>query len=283
LDVTARNLADAWREQGRATIVDNRAGAAGRIASGQLKREKADGSVLLCTHTSAMTIYPSVYAKLGYDPVADFKPVSSLVNATCAFAVSKVVPDSVKTLTDYVRWVKANPQLAMFASPAAGSAAHFLGFRFDQSAGLKLSHVPYKGSAPAMQDLLGAQIAAYMGFVADFMQYAGNDKLRILGVTGDKRSRFMPGVPTFAEQGFPDVVGSESYGLFLPPGASDAVTAELGDAARRAASSPALVASFDKLGLEVVSSTPAAYVQRIAQERERWTPIVVASGFRIED
>jgi len=284
LDVTARRVGDAWREQGRAYIVDNRAGAAGRVANGQLKREKADGSVVLCTHTSALTIYPHVYGKLGYDAVADFKPVSPIASVTCAFAVSAAaVPASVTTLDAYVRWIKANPQAANFASPAAGSMAHFLGYRLDQAAGLKLTHVPYRGSAPAMQDLLGGQIPAYMGFVADFLPYLDSGKVRILAVTSEKRSRFMPGVPTCAEQGLPQVTGTESYGLFLPPQASDALVTELGEATRQAARNPSLVAGFEKLGLEPVSSTPAAYAQQIARDSEHWRPIVAASGFRSEE
>jgi tripartite-type tricarboxylate transporter receptor subunit TctC len=283
LDVTARRLADAWREQGRAYIVDNRPGAAGRIANGQLKREKADGSTVLVTHTSAMSIYPHVYAKLGYDPSTDLKPVSPIASVTCAFAVGSAVPDAVTTVESYVRWLKATPQAANYASPAAGSMAHFLGYQFDRAAGLRLTHVPYRGSAPAMQDLLGGQIPAYMGFVADFLQHEGSGKLRILAVTSDKRSRFLPAVPSFAEQGFGSVRGSESYGLFLPPQAPDALGAELGEAPRLASRQPGLVAGFDKLGLEPVSSTPAAYAQAIARDSEFWRPIVAASGFRSED
>lgn len=284
LDVTARRVGDAWREQGRVCIVDNRAGASGRVANGQLKREKADGSVVLCTHTSALTIYPHVYTRLGYDAVADFRPVSPIASVTCAFAVSAAaVPTSVTTIDAYVKWIRANPQAANFASPAAGSMAHFLGYRLDQAAGLKLTHVPYRGSAPAMQDLLGGQVPAYMGFVADFLQYQDNGKLRILAVTSEQRSRFLPAVPTFAEQGLAQVTGAESYGLFLPPQASDALVAELSEGTRRAARSASLVAGFDKMGLEPVWSTPAAYVQQIARESEHWRPIVAASGFRSEE
>jgi hypothetical protein len=112
LDTTARQLTEAWRKQGRQYIVDNRAGAAGRIANSQLKREKPDASTLLCTHASALTIYPHVYTRLQYDPVADFLPVSPLVAATCAFAVSSAVPATVRNLEDYVAWVRRSPQAA---------------------------------------------------------------------------------------------------------------------------------------------------------------------------
>lgn len=283
LDATARQLAEAWRKQGRSYLVDNRVGAAGRVASSQLKRERPDGSVLLCTQTSALTIYPHVYARLTYDAVTDFIPVSPLVAATCALAVSSAVPPSVKTLQDYAAWVRQTPAGAMYASPAAGSVAHFLGFQLSEAAGLKLQHVAYRGSAPAMQDLVGAQIPAYMGFVADFLPYLAQGKLRILGVSGEKRSRFMPAVPTFAEQGFPAIKGLEMYGLFAPPGTPEATVRALHEAIVAASKDPALLAGFEQIGLETHTMAPAEFARQIQREREAWGPVVRASGFRSEE
>ena len=283
LDQTARRLADVWRSQGKMYVVDNRPGAAGRIANAQLKRERVDGSVMLCTHTSALTIYPHVYTKLGYDAAADLLPVAPVAAATCAFAISSAVPDNVKTLADYVRWAKANSAGNSYASPAAGSLAHFLGYRFDQAAGLKFVHVPYRGSAPAMQDLLGGQIPAYMGFVADFMQYAGTGKLRMLAVSAERRSRFMGQVPTFAEQGYGTVVGTETYGLFVPPQTNDAAVAALSAAAHSAHMDSTLVGGLEQTGLETLFMSPTEYSQLIAREREAWRPVVAASGFKSEE
>ena len=283
LDATARRLADAWRQQGPVYIVDNRAGAAGRVANAQLKREKSDGSVMLCTHSSALTIYPHVYTKLAYDPVKDFTPVTPVASAVCAFAVSSAVPASVKTLADFARWAKASPQGAMYASPAAGSVAHFLGFRFSQAAGVALQHVPYRGSAPALQDLLGGQVASYFGFVGDFLPYLDSGKLRILGTAAERRSRFLRDVPTFAEQAFADVKGAETYGLFLPPQASETTIAALYEAAKSASGDAAVKAGFDQLGMEQVTMAPRDYLAWLASERENWRPIVQASGFKSED
>jgi tripartite-type tricarboxylate transporter receptor subunit TctC len=283
LDNTARRLADVWRQQGRVYIVDNRAGAAGRLANGQLKREKPDGSIVLCTHSSALTIYPHVYPKLAYDPIRDFAPVTPVASAVCALAVSSMVPASVKTLADFVRWAKATPQSAMYASPAAGSVAHFLGFRFAQAAGFTLQHVPYRGSAPALQDLLGGQIASYFGFVGDFLPYMGDGRLRILGTAGDRRSPFMRDVPSFAEQGFASVKGAETYGLFLPPRASEGTVSALYDAVKAASRDAAVKAGFDQLGMDQITMSPREYVAWIASERETWQPIVKASGFTSED
>lgn len=283
LDTTARHLAEAWRKQGRTYIVDNRAGAAGRIANSQLKRERPDASVLLCTHTSALTIYPHVYTRLMYDAATDFVPVSPLVAATCAFAVSSAVPASVKTLENYVSWVRSTPRGAMYASPAAGSLAHFLGYQLSEASSLNLQHIGYRGSAPAMQDLVGGQIPAYFGFVADFLPYMQQGKIRILGVAGEKRSAFMPGIPTFIEQGFPKIRGGETYGIFAPPGTPEATIKSLYEAMVGASKDAALRAAFEQVGLETYTLPPLEYARLIQRERESWGPVVRASGFRSEE
>jgi tripartite-type tricarboxylate transporter receptor subunit TctC len=283
LDATARQLAEAWRRQGRHYLVDNRSGAAGRIASSQLKRERPDASALLCTQTSALTIYPHVYTRLMYDPVADFVPISPVVAATCALAISSAVPAQVRTLDDYLAWLRVTPQAATYASPAAGSMAHFTGHQLSEAAKVKLQHVGYRGSAPAMQDLLGGQIPAYLGFVADFLPYLQQAKVRILAVTGDKRSRFLPGVATFAEQGFAQLRGIETYGLFAPPGTPEASVRAIHQAIVEASKDPALLAAFEQVGLETFTLAPREYVALIQRDRESWGPVVRASGFRSEE
>jgi tripartite-type tricarboxylate transporter receptor subunit TctC len=283
LDTTARQLAEAWRKQGRQYIVDNRAGAAGRIANSQLKRERADGSTLLCTHASALTIYPHVYSRLMYDPARDLVPVSPMVAATCAFAVSNAAPASVRDVPSYVEWVRRVPASATYASPAAGSFAHFLGYQLSEAGGLKLQHIGYRGSAPAMQDLIGGQIPAYLGFVADFLPYLQQGKLRILGVSAEKRSPFLPNVPTFIEQGFAKVRGVENYGVFAPPGTPESTVAALHASMVAAGKDPALRTAFERVGLETLTLAPGEYAQQLQREREFWAPVVRASGFRSED
>jgi tripartite-type tricarboxylate transporter receptor subunit TctC len=283
LDQTARRLTESWRTQGRSYIVDNRPGAAGRIASAQLKRERADGSVVLCTHTSAMTIYPHVYTSLSYDPTRDLRPVASLASATCVLAISAAVPVEVKTLGDYVRWLKANEAGRTYASPAAGSLAQFLGYRFSQAAGVTLTHVAYRGSAPVVQDLLGAQIPAYIGFVGDFLQYLNSGKIRLLAVTSERRSRFLKDIPTFAEQGFGTVLGVESYGIYAPVSTPEATVATLAAATQAASRDKTLISGLEQIGLEAAYLGSAEYAQLIARERERWKPVVAASGFKADE
>lgn len=283
LDTTARQLAEAWRKQGRSYIVDNRVGAAGRIASSQLKRERPESGTLLCTQTSAFTIYPHVYARLLYDPVADFVPVSPLVAATCALGISSAVPARVRTLEDYLAWARSTPQGTTYASPAAGSMAHFTGHQLNEAAKVRLQHIAYRGSAPAMQDLLGGQIPAYLGFVADFLPYLQQGRIRIVAVTGEKRSRFLPAVPTFVEQGFPELRGIETYGIFAPPGTAEPAVKGLHESMEVASKDPALRAAFEQVGLETFTMAPKDYAGLIQREREAWGPVVRASGFRSEE
>ncbi|MDR6539383.1 tripartite tricarboxylate transporter substrate-binding protein [Variovorax soli] len=283
LDQTARRLAESWRTQNRPFLVDNRPGAAGRIASAQMKRERADGSVVLCTHTSAMTIYPHVYTRLAYDPDKDLRPVANLASATCVLAISTAVPPEVRTLADYARWLKSNEAARTYASPAAGSLAQFLGYRFSQAAGVGLTHVAYRGSAPAMQDLLGGQVPAYIGFAGDFLQYLGSGKLRLLAVSSDRRSRFLPNVPSFAEQGFGSVTGLESYGVFVPAATPDSTVAALAAATQAAARDKTLIAGLEQIGLEPAYAGSGDYARLIATEREHWKPIVAASGFKADE
>jgi len=134
-----------------------------------------------------------------------------------------------------------------------------------------------------MQDLLGGQIAAYFGFVADFLPYMQSGKLRILAVNGDKRSRFMPTIPTFKEQGFGAMKGTETYGLFAPPGTPQSAVQAIYEAVLSAAKDEALVTGFEQVGLEPFTLPPAEYVRLIHEERQAWGPVVQASGFRSED
>jgi tripartite-type tricarboxylate transporter receptor subunit TctC len=179
--------------------------------------------------------------------------------------------------------VRQAPQSASFASPAAGSVAHFLGYQFSEGTGLKLQHVGYRGSAPAMQDLIGGQLPAYLGFVADFLPYLQQGRIRILGVTTEKRSRFLPEVATFGEQGFANIRGSELYGIFAPPGTPEATTQALYESIVAASKDPALRASLEQVGLEPCTMAPREFAQLIQRERTAWEPVVRASGFRSEE
>lgn len=284
IDTVSRRLADAWRARtGKTFIVDNRPGAAGRVAIERMKREPADGSAILCSPGAMMTIYPHVYKRLSYDPAMDVLPVSPICVFGAAFAVSSMVPAVVTNVDQFIVWAKANPNVAAYASPAAGSMLHFLGDKFQRAAGLKLTHVPYKGSAPAMQDILGGQIPSIMSLLGDFLPYVADARVRVIAVSGEKRSRFMPSVPTFAEQGFRDIVGSDSFGLFLPARTPQPIVDHYAGLAKAALEDSGVRSGLELIGMEPVSSDSESYRKLLAAEREAWRSVVLASGFSVDE
>ena len=259
------------------------AGAAGRIANAQLKRERADGSVVLCTHTSAMTIYPHVYANLSYDPAKDVRPVASLASATCVLAISTALPAEIKTLADYVRWLKANDTGRTYASPAAGSLAQFLGYRFSQAAGVPLTHVALSrlragDAGPARRTGPGLP-RIRRRFPAVPRQRQGPSSGR------DGRAAFeVPqGRSHFAEQGFGTVVGRGKLRRLRAgfDARSDGGGAGRGDPG--GSRDKALVGGLEQIGLEAAYLGSAEYAQLITTERERWKPVVAASGFKADE
>jgi len=283
-DSVARLLADQLRgSYAPSTLVDNKAGAGGRLGAQAVKAGDADGSTLLVTPASILTIYPHVYKKLGYDTLADFTPVSSAAKVTFAFSVSAGVPASVKTLADYVAWARANPKDANFGSAAAGATPHFVGTMLGRAAGLALNHVPYKGGAPLVSDLLGGQIQAGVNVLPEVLQHAAAGKIRILAVSGARRSRFLPAVPTFAEAGFKDVEAEEYFAVFVPARTPAPIVARLNAAVRAALQAKPVVAGLEKMSFDVEGESPAEFAAIVKKELERWGPIVKASGFSSED
>lgn len=284
VDTTARRFADFGRGKLAETVlVEQKVGAGGRIAIAALKDAAPDGQTLLLSPSSMFTIYPHAYRKLAYNPAADAIAVAPLALSTCGFGVGPMVPATVKTLAQFADWAKANPDKAAYASPAAGAMPHFLGNQFEQAAGLKLTHAPYRGAAPGMQDLMGGQIASGCFSIGDFLPHLASGRVRLLGVTDKARSRFAPDVPTFEEQGFKGIVGVESYGLFVPAKTPQAVVDKLAEVARNAVREPGVVEALGKLGFEPLGLAPADYARRLAAEREYWGPVVKASGFSSDD
>lgn len=284
VDITARRIADSWRQRkGEAFTIDNRSGAGGQLAVLALKASAPDGSALLMTPASIMTIYPHVYRKIQYDAARDVVPVTSVCNFTVGFAIGPMVPGEVQTLAQYLAWAKANPQQAAYASPAAGAGPHFVGTLLAKSSGLPLLHVPYRGATPGLQDLLGGQIASGMFVLGDYLPHLASGKLRLLAVSSTERSRFAPQVPTFAELGHREVSSVESYGLFLPAGASAQVVDRIHDLASNALQDPAVIEGMARIGFEPALSTRGAYPAQLSRERARWAQVVKESGFSIDE
>jgi tripartite-type tricarboxylate transporter receptor subunit TctC len=283
-DAVSRRVAEKLQAGGYAKValVDNKPGAGGRLAVEELRRSPNDGSVLLLTPAAMITLYPHVYTKLGYT-INDVTPVSTACRVAFGFGVGPAVPDSVKSLKDFLAWAKANPDKASYGSPGSGSPPHFIGALLAKESGVDLRHVPYKGSAPGIQDLLGGQVTSFTSPIGDYLPHLKSGKLRLLATSGAARSRFAPDVPTYAEPGFKSLSIDEWYGFFLPGGASPQVAARAADAIRAAVALPEVVEAFAQLGLEAGGNTPAEQVKAVRDENAAWGPVVKAVGFTPEN
>ena len=282
-DTTCRRLATRLSpEYAKTVVVENRTGAGGQIAVSYVKSRPADGSTILQTPTSILTIYPHIYKKLPYDPMVDITPVSLACIFDFGFAVGPAVPASVKSVPEFLAWAKANPEGANFGSPAAGSTPHFIGALLGKKGGVELKHAAYRGTQPAMLDLLGSNISAVSGPIGDITQHLQSGKVRILGVSGAKRSRFAPDVPTFGEQGIKDMAHSEWFAFFLPAKASPELVARLNTAMKNALAQKDVIDGLGTFGLEAMSSTPAELTELLKKDTAKWAPIVKEVGFTAE-
>lgn len=267
---------------GKSVVVENRTGAGGQIAIQGVKTMAPDGTTILQTPMSMLGIYPHIYRKLAYDPVADLTPVSLGCTFDFGFAVGPAVPASVKSIPDFLGWCKANPAQANFGSPAAGSVPHFIGALLGRNAGIDLKHVPYRGTQPAILEMVGGQLQAVSGPIGEFTQHVAAGKCRLLAATGMARSKFAPDTPTLVEQGLKDMTFSEWFGFYLPAKAAPDVVQRANAALRAALADKETVDGLALMGLESKSSTPAELTAMLKADTERWAPIVKAIGFTAE-
>jgi len=281
-DVVSRHLAERLNGlYSKSCLVDNRPGAAGRIAVDALKSSPPNGQTMLLTPSSVVTLYPHVYQKLSYDAFKDLLPVSVASEFDHSLTVGPAVPAQVVSLADFVGWAKTNPDKADCANPGEGSLPHLLTMLFAKVAAAPIQPVPYRGGAPALIDLLAGRVAAWMGPVGpSSLPHITEGRLRVLATSGRARSPFLQSVPTFAEQGFQDIVVIEWYGLFMPAGASAAVVERASDAVKTVTAQQEYVAALTKAGVTAVSSTPAALAQTIKGESDFWHSTVNATGFK---
>ena len=263
-------------------IVDDKPGAAGQISINALKQAPADGSTVLLAQGAIATVYPYLYAKLGYDPALDLKPVSMAVEATLALAVGAAVPDSVKTLPDFIEWTRRNPKLANFGSPGIGTLPHLLGAELFRQAKVEWQHVAYAGGPPALVELIGGQISSLILPEGLFRQHQATGKLRVLATSGAVRSAYLPAVPTFAELGFPELVMREWFAFFML-GRTPAETVEkMSNAMSQAISGAPVITWLADAGMTAVASTPSALADRIANEQKYWQRIIRTTGIKVE-
>ena len=278
-DILTRILADGMSKRlNQPVVVENRAGAGGQLGNLAVKSAPADGTTLLMTPVATMSIFPHSYAgQLKYDPFKDFAPVAHLTNFQIGFGLSNKVPAS--NLKEYIDWVKSAPsQNAFFGSAAPGSLPHFLGILFGQSAGIKLEHVSYRGTAPAMQALAAGEIPALSTVAADIQSLVDAKRARLIAVAGEKRSPMFPDVPTFKEQGI-ELVASPWYALFAPAGTPQDVIQKLSKAASATIQDPVVHKKLLDMELEPTGYGPDRLAQIMKADYEKWGPPIRASGF----
>ena len=276
-DATVRLLADRMSTaMNQQVIVDNRTGGAGRIGVSAVKNAAPDGTTLLFTPFAAVTIYPFVYKTLDYDPFTDLRPLSQINTFDFGMAVNNDVP--AKNPQELVAWLKANPDKAKFGSPGAGALPHFFGLMFGRAAGIEMTHIAYRGGAPAIADLLGGQIPIVSSVASDFLQLHQEKKLRVVGTSDVERSIGLGDVPTFKESGI-DIVGTSWYAMFAPAKTPDDVIGKLNKAIVETVKSPDFQKRQLEWGLRPTGTSPAELGKIQREHADKWAPVVKASGF----
>jgi len=262
----------------RPLVVDNKAGVGGQLALAALKQAPADGSTVAITPLSALSLYPSTYAKLPYDPTADFLPVCSICVTDFAFVVGAGHP--AQTIQEFVAWAKANPGKGSIGNPGNGSSPHFAAWSFNTSAGLDLSHVAYRMPPQISQDVVAGTLSSGMASSSLFAELVKGGRLRVLATTGVRRSPLFPQAPTFGEAGYAAVVGEEWFAMLVRRGTPVASVASLASAARSLVDLKEVQSAMSGLGVTMEIHDAAWVEERVSKESARWRDIAQRAGFK---
>jgi tripartite-type tricarboxylate transporter receptor subunit TctC len=280
LDVAARQLADKLQPAlGQAVIVDNKAGGGGVVTMETVKASAPDGHTVGMTTFVEMTINPWIYDRLPYDPIKDFAPVTVLYSGQIMLVAHPSFPG--ESLADLIRLAKAQPGKYFYASSGVARPPHVWVERFKSTAGIDLTHVPFKGAGPLTQAVLTGEVPLAMEGVPALLPHVKAGKLKALAVTGDRRLAALPDLPTFAEAGVPGI-GMTWVGLVAPAGTPAAAIERLNREVVRVLQSPEIKAAYEQAGRIVIGNTPDAFTALIRKELPEWGAIVKATGIRPE-
>jgi tripartite-type tricarboxylate transporter receptor subunit TctC len=281
VDVVARLIAPRLSESlGQSVIVENRGGAGGSVGATAVAQAPRDGYTLLLGTASTHGTNPNVYAKLGYDPVRDFVPVALITSAPLVLAANNAVP--VKTAADLIALAKAKPGGLSFGSCGTGSSNHLVAELFNTMAGIEANHIPYRGSAPMMTDLIGGRIQYAFDGVATTLGYIRGGTVRLLGVSSAKRSPVLPDEPTISESAVPGFEAGVWFALFAPAGTPKPVVDLLNSKVNAALAPAEVKEGFLKIGNEPVGGGPDVLAAKVQSELQKWTTIVREKNIRID-
>jgi tripartite-type tricarboxylate transporter receptor subunit TctC len=281
IDVVTRIVGEKMKDElKRPIVIDNRGGAGGRLAAELLKGAAPDGNTVMVTPIVVPVLAPMVFNKLNYNPETDFTPVGRICDFAFALAVPATAP--IKNLREYAAWLRANPQQANFGSPAAGSLPHFFGIMLGNAIGVDMVHVPFNGGSALQTAVLGSHAPAGIDVVLEWQQNAKAGKVTVLATSGQQRSKVMPDVPTFREQGYPDLVGQGWFAMYAPAKTPAAQVDEINRALNKALAHPEVRERFASLGLEAGGGSAADLHKTMADDTRRWGPVVRKSGFKAD-
>jgi tripartite-type tricarboxylate transporter receptor subunit TctC len=280
-DVIARTVATQFQLNTKVTIVvENKPGGGSTIATAEMARAKPDGSVLLLGSVGGQAIAPSIYSKLPYDPIKGVQPVSLVAKPANALVVNNDLP--VKNVQELLAYAKANPGKLNVTSPGNGTISHLSAELFKSMAGVSITHIPYRGDAPAMQDVMAGQ--AQMTFASLPSAKAGADsgKVRILAVTSTKRVETMPNVPTIAESGVPGYEVVSWYGVFTTGGTPMPTVNRLAQEIAAVVAQPSIRDSIAKQGMEPSALGPVEFTQLVNRDAQKWDKVVKTVGIKLD-
>jgi tripartite-type tricarboxylate transporter receptor subunit TctC len=280
-DIMARTAGDKMSPLlGQQIVIENRGGAGGSIATRAVAKAAPDGYTLGLGGTGTLAIDPTLYANAGYDPRKDFAPIGLIGTSALVLVINPSIP--AHTVKELIAYAKANPGKLTYASAGVGSGIHLAAEYFRFQAGLEMTHVPYKGSAPALNDLVGGHVSMYFSSLPPAVALVKEGRLRALGVTGLQRSPIFPDLPTIAEAALPGFEAVLHYGIVAPAGTPAAIVAKLNAALQHAVKSDDMKHKLAADGTEPLASTPEQYAADIDKEETKWSAIIKKSGAKAQ-
>jgi tripartite-type tricarboxylate transporter receptor subunit TctC len=280
-DVAARvvgeRLSEAW---GRPVIVENVTGAAGNVAAERVAKAVPDGYTLLAAASATIVTNPNLYQKLGFDPVKDFAPITQIAYTPNLLAVPVDLP--VKSVAELVAYARAQPGKVTFGSAGVGTSQHLAGELFKTMAGIDTTHVPYRGIAAVMPDLLAGRITMVFGNITAVLPLVREGRLRALAVTSARRWTSVPDLPTMIEAGYKDFDSTAWFALMAPSGTPQPIIDKLHRETVRLLARPEIRKRFEDIGMEAIGNTPAEFAAAIAAETPQWAKVIKDAGVKAE-